>query len=442
MQNSFSSQNYKYAGKTYTFMAYVHIGLVENSTAGNYLNNEDILSFQYTNELNSLYLKGEMIYVDKYSIMDKFFQEQSVYCTITNVQHEYENDNLFKTTKLSDTLKFYHTFIIDKLQIIERSGNTLTYKMSLVGKNWYNCTANLNYSTYNTKKTDIFDILKSLIVQSGQVCEPLTSDKIKSGVEIDYITHENDNLLTCFKYLMNKMLYYRTFSESIKFLLYNETTNMYQFFDLIDQELTNGVTTITISMFKSNAEMQFQEQPVNVGSVVKNSQRDIFENIKRNLISEYDYNMNTFNINDVKSKTIVNYLNSRSVSLEDYDNKFYDITSELEYTKHGSYWNNETDYYEETFKILNNGNALVVTVDGNIITKPGAFIFINVDRDDPGFTQSEEIQDLENTKQKYRNLEGFWIVGKVRTIISVSGGVFRQNLVLFKNFKLKEKEES
>jgi hypothetical protein len=75
MQTSFSSQNYKYAGKTYTFIAYLHTNNGDNSTDGNYLNNEDIVSFQYVNEFNKLYLTGEMIYIDKYSIVDKFFQE-------------------------------------------------------------------------------------------------------------------------------------------------------------------------------------------------------------------------------------------------------------------------------------------------------------------------------------------------------------------------------
>jgi hypothetical protein len=128
-------------------------------------------------------------------------------------------------------------------------------------------------------------------------------------------------------------------------------------------------------------------------------------------------------------------MNSKSVAFDNYNKKFSIVESELTYKKFGSYWNNEIQCYDDTVKILNNGNALVITVDGNILTKPGSYIFINVDRSDVEFTKSEEIEDLEQTKQKYKNLEGFWIVGKVRNIISVSGGVFRQNLVLFKNFK-------
>lgn len=435
MQTTFSSQNYKYAGKTYTFIAYLHTNSADNSTDGNYLNNEDIVSFQYVNEFNKLYLTGEMIYIDKYSIVDKFFQEQITYCTVSNIEHEYSSDNLFNTKKLSDVYKFQHTFIVDNIQIIERSGNTLTYKFTLIGKNWYNCISNLQYSTYNQKKSDIFDILKSLIIQSGQVCEPITFNNIKANVNIDYITHENDNLITCFKYLMNKLFYHRVQTDSIKFLLYNESKSAYQLFDILDQENTNGVQTVVISMFKANSELQMQEQPVNIGSVVKSSSRNTFFNIRQHIISEYDYNYNVFGINDVKSNSIVNYMNSKSVSFDNYNKKFSIVESELTYKKFGSYWNNEIQCYDDTVKILNNGNALVITVDGNILTKPGSYIFINVDRSDIEFTKSEEIEDLEQTKQKYKNLEGFWIVGKVRNIISVAGGVFRQNLVLFKNFK-------
>jgi hypothetical protein len=127
-------------------------------------------------------------------------------------------------------------------------------------------------------------------------------------------------------------------------------------------------------------------------------------------------------------------MNSKSVGFDDYQTKFGVITSELPYKKYCSFWNNDINIYADTVKILNNGNSLVLTIDGNIILKPGSYIFIDVDRNDTSFTKSDSIEDLEDTKRKYKNLEGFWIISKVRSIISVSGSIFRQNVVLFKNF--------
>jgi hypothetical protein len=36
-------------------------------------------------------------------------------------------------------------------------------------------------------------------------------------------------------------MYFKTYTDSLKFLLYNESTNLYQLFDITDQYNTNGV---------------------------------------------------------------------------------------------------------------------------------------------------------------------------------------------------------
>lgn len=86
MQN-YSNNIYKYAGKKYTFSAYLHIKTSATETSGKYLNNEDIIMFEYENALNDLYLKAEMIMVDKYGIVDRFIDKQFAYMTIQNIQH-------------------------------------------------------------------------------------------------------------------------------------------------------------------------------------------------------------------------------------------------------------------------------------------------------------------------------------------------------------------
>ena len=37
---------------------------------------------------------------------------------------------------------FMHRFIVNGLKIIDRSGSTIKYEISLVSRNWYNCAAN------------------------------------------------------------------------------------------------------------------------------------------------------------------------------------------------------------------------------------------------------------------------------------------------------------
>ena len=433
MQN-YSNSTYRFAGRKYTFSAYLHVKTSPTSSNGKYLNNEDIIMFEYENTFNELYLKAEMVIIDKYGIVDNFIDKQFAYMTIQHIQHVQQHDGNVNIDMLSRTYKFQHDFLINNIEILDRKGHTFTYKISMVSANWLNCIANISYSNYSKEPVDICDLIKTMLVTNGLKIHKKSFDEIHSNVKLNYITNENDNVLSAVKFLLNKMYYFKDKAVSLKFVVYNETTHRYQLFDLTNDRMINGTTYVTISLFKTNSELQFQQQPTNIATVTKMPKQKSFMNIRNQDMHSYDYSKNQFSNAYIDTKSIVEFKNEKPKTSDQYVEKYSFIESELTYKQAGSYWNNDLNIYGEAAKVLNEDNALVLNVDADILRKPGAYVLVNVDRDDVGIAGTADQNKLEDIKNKYKGIEGLWIVGKARHIIAPSKGQYKQNLVLFRNF--------
>lgn len=432
---NYSDQTYTYAGKKYTFIAQLYVNTPNDEKDGNYLVNESILLFQYENALNQLYLKGELVYVDRLGVVDRFLEQQLVYLQVQHIMHETNVDGDITIEKLSETDKFQHTFLVDSIQIVERKCTEITYRLKLASQNWLNCMSYVQYSNYNKEPEDIFDIVKGIIGQKGLIAHKDTFDAIKSDVKISYITNENDNVLTSVKHLLRKLYYYTEKMHSMKFIVYNETAHRYQLFDVANQNYVNGTSMLIVSMFKSQSETQLQHYPTQLATITKFPKQKTFRSMFRRELYDYDYAHNSFVDCSIPSSSIVDFKNEKPMTTEEhYEKKFNDLKSDLEYKRSDTYWNNDLDIYGEVAKLLNEDNSLVATADAELLRKPGAYVTVNVDRDDIKVAGEEDIRKLQDIKNKYKAIEGLWFVGKVRHLISPSQAKYQQNLVLFRNF--------
>ena len=61
-------------------------------------------------------------------------------------------------------------------------------------------------------------------------------------------------------------------------------------------------------------------------------------------------------------------------------------------------------------------SSVVVNTAGSIIRKPGFMVQIHVDRD-LKLIEDDTLEKVEDIKNRYKALEGTWIVAKVRNII-------------------------
>lgn len=263
----FSDQTFTYSGTKYTFKASLYTN--ESPTFQHALKNQNVLRFEYVNEFNRLYLEGQLVYKDDHGVVDKYLNKQYAYCSVYFVVNDQKTDGQITVETLSKTQVFSHQFLVNGIKILERVGHSVTYSISLVSVNWMKCIASFNYSNYGKDSESVTDI----------ICRALASCKLKtnwrsfrdnrSGVRIGYITNGNDNALTATRYLMNRMYYYPSRDRSIKAIIYNEFKDSYQVFDFGNRGSRTGVSTVIVSMFKSNSESMTQQEPNNLNSVTK-----------------------------------------------------------------------------------------------------------------------------------------------------------------------------
>jgi len=93
--------------------------------------------------------------------------------------------------------------------------------------------------------------------------------------------------------------------------------------------------------------------------------------------------------------------------------------------------------YNDTYASIRDDNSLVISTSGEITRKPGSFIAVNVDRS-LKYCESEDPSKLEELKKKYRTFEGLWATSKIMHFISPKDGYYRQNLVMMRNFVMKD----
>jgi len=163
-------------------------------------------------------------------------------------------DGQFNVQKMDKVHRFKHTFIISSVKIVARQQSIVQYRIELVSNNWFNCIANISYSNYDKDPQELFSVLKECFALADLKTDDNTFGKIKSSVTLNYITNANDNVISIADYLLPRTFYYDIRDSGMKFLLYNESTDMYQLLDVADKETATGAFSEVISFFKSDVE--------------------------------------------------------------------------------------------------------------------------------------------------------------------------------------------
>lgn len=433
MEN-YSNNVFKYNNKKYSFFVNLYTGNGKDDDLRVSLDAADIEEFVYENKLNDLVMKGHVIYTDKYAQVDKFINQHFGYCSVLFCENKQKNDDGVVIEKMDDEQKFIHTFVITDIKVISRSASIVKYEIDFVSNNWFKCIANVDFTNYNRDPEQIFDILKACLKNNDLMIDDKTFDKVKSAVKTHYITNTNDNLFSIVKYLMHKMYYFEDKDQSVKFFLYNETTDKYQLLDIADKSTSTGMYTTILSFFKTNNESLIQQEPTNIGMIRSStSKTDVYRNFFKYNMYDYSYDTNLFQNREIQPKTTLSYANEK-MDVENYQEKFYKMyDTSLVYRNEGTYWNNDNSLYQNTVKALGENNAFVLNITGEILRKPGSLLEITLDRSMKNVT-SENKKELEKIKKKYKAYEGIWFVSKVQHIICPHDQSYRQQVVLFRNF--------
>lgn len=441
----FSTSYFNYNGKRY----FLNVNLYSYETPNNInddkkyynfsLNNNNIISLEYSNEFNKLFISGELKYQDNYSIIDKFLDKTFVYIEVIFKEVIQKFDKDVTIEKLSDTSSFVHKFFVNSIKILDRQRHVITYQLKLLSVHWFQCMSTVNFTNYNKKRDSIFNIIKSILMENELNIDTDSFNNTISNIHINYITQKNDNVITSINYLLDKLYYYKEKDNNLKFLVYNCFTNKYQIVTIDNQTTYLGATNIILSMFRSNVEYSSQTEPNEFNTVTKFPKVLVYQNLKSKQFFDFNYNFNKFKDESIDVKEILSYQNTR-FNNQNYKEKFTFFNNNKKYLESGSYWNNNFNIYINSVKMLLEDSALIVNTTGNILVKPGFLLNITIDRDTKEI-ENDDLSKLDDMKNKYKLFEGLWIVAKVHDIIVPSildSNIkrYRQNLVLIRNYSL------
>lgn len=449
-----ANNTFRYAGKQYLFFAKIYNDDSKN-TDNNFsyaLENGFILNCEITSELNKLFIYGSMEYIDTYGRFDKFITTSNSYITISICEVEEEikeeksvgwlNFGSKKTVtyKYSEDKSFLHTFYIEKMEILERKGNALTYKISFVSNLFLSLLKNIRYTNYDLEEESIFDIIKNCMNEVKLKVDETTFDEIVTDVKLHYISTNNDNLLSITNFLMNKLYYYSKTDDSVKFLYFDIKKEVYKIFDMKNLTYNMGVYEIPMSFTDQTYEVVAQgSTPIGFGTVTKFENSKVLKNQYTHIIHSYDFDKNIFSQNIIQPYKLNSYINNHREEKNFIDRyNLNSIVSENDYINNFTYWNGDINIYDYVVNTLTKNNAIVINVVGDILRQCGSLVNITINRSMKDII-SQKLYDSREMLNRYKNYDGIWVAGRVRTIISPRQSTFRQNIVLFRNIKTDSK---
>jgi hypothetical protein len=424
---------FKYNGKVYKFVAVLQTIGSNNSFT---LDNAFIDQCEINNEFNNLVLTGNIIFRDQYGYIDKSINTHYNVLKLLFTQTTRKQDGWFTSNKDSKVDQIDDTFFITHIEILSRESNVITYKMSFVSHHIFNCLSNITYTNYKDEPTSIFNILKTCIKKANLEIDTDSFDNIKTQVTLKYITNGNDNLFTITKYLLNKLYYLSEKDDSIKFLFFNPLHKNFQLFDIKNTVQSSGIYNVTLSFFNTATESMTNIDAIQLATKSSYSTLDSIKNLFPMSTTEYSYDDNTFNNNITLPTTIAKFLN-KTYDSDLYANKYALTTrSDWHFLRRNSGWNNDISIYTEAINSLFNCNSLILNVNLDINIKPGTFINLVFDRQVKQMldTTSRSMKDF---KTRYKSLEGAWILHKVKHIINPATCVYKQNVLLMRNYSIK-----
>lgn len=121
----------------------------------------DIESLSFQCKLNGLVMDGEITFIDRNGIFDKYMTHQNSVFVVSISQGQPSGSGARRSIKT--LCEFKHTFIIESVQILNKSKSEMKYKVALVSETWFNVTKPVSFSTHDAPPDQkrVTDILKT-----------------------------------------------------------------------------------------------------------------------------------------------------------------------------------------------------------------------------------------------------------------------------------------
>lgn len=469
---------FTYGGRWYYFTAM--ISNPDVSVGAQNLDNKNLELFEYTNEINSLCLYGNIIYNDLDGSISRFFNRQDNHVEIVCRQMEKVSEGgtseqpaleMFVDIERSDGANvFAHSFIVQNIKILHREKQNITYQISLISMAWYLLSSKISFSNYplsepasEKKPRNGYTMMKNFLTNAFlpkpdafKVDDKSFDDAAKTTkeIEIPLITNGNDNCFSVIKDIFNKMYWNKeTMDKTAKFIVFNPVTNIYKCVDYSVDNSWNSCEKpyIILSMFETDYEQELFSVNNQLASIAGKNATNTYEDLFDHKIWKYNSDLNDFEWNKtgLRQKDISNFYNNkpdnfkvinRLITKDKYPIELKPdwFPKELHYNCQMPEWNRSYSLYQSLIDNLTKRDALIVNTEGDITHQPGACMGIVLDRTIEKVPEMTPEQKLE-LYAKHRQIESLFPILKVQHRYHLANSPkapasYTENVVLGRNF--------
>ncbi len=390
---------------------------------------ENIGTIQYTNEFNDLVLTGSVEYTDTDQRIDRFLDKTFVYCTFSLKEVEDKSDGNIVKTVVKDELGI--TMYVNNIGILENAPGRIKYRLFLSSLTWKLCQGRVSYTNYGKGKEFLFDIARNLLTQAEFDVDNDSFSNDASIVKINYITDNNDTIITALRYLFNKMCFSSEYGidESIKGIVYDEHHDVVRALDTQRSCAYQKPYNVVVNQMKTEVD-PVSNSGVNLAYNVKQNKTSVMETMFTNKIYTYSLDTNNFSNEQLGYSQILNYYHGHNTNTKVQ----FAQDDDSVYWKSQMSWNNNINVYWDQMKNLMEYNGLILNMPGKIGIIPGWMIGVTIPIRD-GVLNDLDKKNEKVVKRSYQSLCGTWIASRVTTFINPQKRVFRQNVSLMRNNK-------
>lgn len=404
------------------------------------MSNGGIDSLDIAAGFNDLCLEATLDYTDPSGQVLSFVGRQNVACNIDFVEIHKDFDQSFSAELIDPAKSFKHEFIVKKLEILQREGVDIKFRIHMVGVEWLKLVANVTFSNYNKGTQGIFDILQQCLMMNDLPVNSASFETAASKVAIQYATGGDENIFTIFNYLLERLYYYAgNYEEAMKFIWIDHITGEYNLFDFSKPAAANNPKNLIITTNPSNLEKAGEEEPNQLASMSGYPTTDYYKSLFQRKISQFSYDSNQFQTDMITDNEILQYSNTALLMQQAGTLQFFKTPSSGEVTgrhiSRCSSWQNNVNIYVEQAKNLLVGHSIIINTSGNIAWKPTMAVNLMFQKDIRE-VKTEDQGEYDRWDQSYAGLNGTWIMTKIRHIIQPKDKKYRQNIVLARNFKM------
>lgn len=474
---------FTYGGRWYYFTAM--ISNPDISIGAQNLDNKNLELFEYTNEINTLCLYGNIIYNDLNGSISRFFNRQDNHVEVVCKQMKKVSDGggssehppleMFVPAERSDGANiFAHSFIVQNIKILHREGQNVTYQISLISTAWYLLCSKIVFSNYPLtepasaeKPRNGYRMLKMFLLKAFENAkedfkvDDETFDNAANTtkeLEIPYITSGNDTCFSIIKYIFDRLYWdgERT-DTTVKFITFNPVINTYKCVDYSKDNTWSSCEKpfIILSMFETTYEQELFSVNNQLASIAGKNATTTYEDHFEKIIWSFDGKTNLLlPSGSLKEEDIAKLYNDKPDNFKE----MCGVTTEDKYPSNlkPDWFKNENTYYSEianwnrTYSIYHSlidnlikRDALVINTEGDVTHQPGACMGNILDRTIEKVPEMTPEQKKE-LYEKHRQLDGLFPILKVQHRYHLANSPkapasYTENVVLGRNFILPPK---